>query len=154
MTRPLFWISVIAILYTYVGYPAAVRMLAGLRRLRVSTANITPRVSVVIACHNEANNIRARIQNLVECDYPADLLEIIIVSDGSTDFTPQIARRHASERARVVAYARQKGKATALNIGVGQASGEVIVFADARQWFEPDAIKQLVSNFADPRVGA
>jgi cellulose synthase/poly-beta-1,6-N-acetylglucosamine synthase-like glycosyltransferase len=129
-------------------------MLARLRRLTVFKSNITPRASIVIACHNEAANIRARIKNLLECDYPADLLEIIVVSDGSTDFTEQIARRCESGRAQVFAYDRQKGKAVALNIGVQQASGEIIIFADARQRFEPDAIRQLAANFADPRVGA
>lgn len=154
MTRLLFWISFAAILYTYIGYPVAVWALASLRNLKVSKANIIPRVSVVVACHNEASNIRARIKNLLECDYPADRLEIIIVSDGSTDGTPQIARNCDSSRARVLAYDKQQGKATALNRGVEQASGEVIIFADARQWFERDAIKVLASNFADSRVGA
>jgi len=107
-------------------------MLARLRRLTVSKLNITPRASIIIACHNEANNIRARIKNLLECDYPADLLEIIIVSDGSTDLTEQAVRRSASGRAQALAYDRQKGKAVALNLGVEQASGEIIIFADAR----------------------
>jgi biofilm PGA synthesis N-glycosyltransferase PgaC len=154
MIRPLFWISIASLFYTYAGYPVTVWLLGRLRNLRVSKADITPRISIVIACHNEASNIAARIKNLLESDYPADLLEIIIVSDGSTDFTPDIARRCASNRAQVIAYDLRKGKATALNIGSEAASGEVIIFADARQWFEADAIKVLVSNFADPRVGA
>jgi biofilm PGA synthesis N-glycosyltransferase PgaC len=154
MTTPLFWISIGALFYTYVGYPVAVCLLGRLRDLRVSKADITPRVSIVVACHNEANNIAARVKNLVESDYPADLMEIIIVSDGSTDRTPEAARRCAPGRARVIAYGRQKGKAAALNAGVEAASGEVIIFADARQRFEADAVKALVSNFADPSVGA
>jgi poly-beta-1,6-N-acetyl-D-glucosamine synthase len=154
MARLLFWISVAAIFYTYIGYPVAVWMLARLRKQTVSKSHITPRVSIVIACHNEANNIQTRIKNLFECDYPANLLEIIVVSDGSTDFTEQIARRCQSGRAQVFAYDGQKGKAAALNIGVQQASGEIIIFADARQRFERNAIRQLAANFADPRVGA
>ena len=154
MIRPLFWISIASLFYTYAGYPVAVWLLGRLRNLKVAKADISPRVSVVIACHNEASNIAARIKNILESDYPTELLEIIIVSDGSTDLTPDVARRCAANRAQVIAYDRQAGKATALNLGAEGASGEVIIFADARQRFEADAIKVLVSNFADPRVGA
>jgi biofilm PGA synthesis N-glycosyltransferase PgaC len=154
MIKSLFWISVVAIIYTYIGYPIVVWMLGRLRNLKVSKSAITPSVTVVIACHNEANNVGARIENLLVADYPAHLLEIAIISDGSTDLTPEMARRYASDRVRVIAYDERRGKATALNIGAEIASGEVIIFADARQWFEPDAIKELVSNFADARVGA
>src|ERR1044071_4177425 len=154
MIKSLFWISIVAIFYTYIGYPVVVWMLGRLRNLKVSKSAVTPRVSVIIACHNEASNIEARIKNLLESDYPARLLEIIIISDGSTDLTADIARRYVSNRVHVFAYAEQRGKATALNVGAEIASGEIIIFADARQWFEPDAIKELASNFADARVGA
>ena len=154
MIKSLFWISIAAILYTYIGYPVVVWLLGSMRNLKVSKSAVTPRVSVVIACHNEANNIEARIKNLLESDYPARLLEIVIISDGSTDFTADIARRYASNRVHVFPYTEQRGKATALNVGAEIASGEIIIFADARQWFEPDAIKELASNFADARVGA
>ncbi|HST21954.1 MAG TPA: glycosyltransferase family 2 protein, partial [Blastocatellia bacterium] len=154
MIKSLFWISFVAIFYTYIGYPVVVWLLGRLRNLKVSKSAVTPRVSVVIACHNEASNIEARIKNLLESDYPARLLEIIIISDGSTDFTADIARRYISNRVHVFAYTEQRGKATALNVGAEIASGEIIIFADARQWFEPDAIKELASNFADARVGA
>jgi cellulose synthase/poly-beta-1,6-N-acetylglucosamine synthase-like glycosyltransferase len=154
MIKSLFWISFVAIFYTYIGYPVVVWLLGRLRNLKVSKSAVTPRVSVVIACHNEASNIEARIKNLLESDYPARLLEIVIISDGSTDFTADIARRYVSNRVHVFAYTEQRGKATALNVGAEIASGEIIIFADARQWFEPDAIKELASNFADARVGA
>jgi poly-beta-1,6-N-acetyl-D-glucosamine synthase len=154
MIESLFWISVAAILYTFLGYPLAVWLLARMRKREVIKAGITPRVSVVIACHNEQNNIEARIKNIFDGDYPRDLIGIVIVSDGSTDFTAEIARRHTSDRVRLFSYEDQRGKATALNIGVEIATGEIIVFADARQSFEPGAIKELVANFADPSVGA
>ena len=154
MIESLFWISVAAILYTYIGYPVVVWMLARLRRREVLKADIFPSVSVVLACHNEQGNIEARIKNLLESDYPRDLLEIVIVSDGSTDFTAEMARRHVSDSIRLFAYEQQRGKATALNIGVEIAKGEIILFADARQSFEPSAIKELAANFADSSVGA
>ena len=151
MAKYLFWISIAVLLYTYIGYPVAIWLLARLRNLRVSKAPIAPRVSVVLACHNEEANIEARINNLLASEYPPELLEIVIVSDGSTDATAEIARRYQSVRA--LDYPERKGKAVALNLGVGSATGEIIVFADARQRFERDAIKEMVANFADPSVG-
>ena len=154
MLRLLFWFSITAILYTYLGYPLLVWLVARCRRRAVNKAAATPHVSVIIACHNEARRIEARLRNLLDCDYPSERLEIILISDGSTDLTADIARRFVSERVRVFAYERQMGKATALNVGVELATGEVIVFADARQRFEARAIRELVANFADPTVGA
>ncbi|HWX39958.1 MAG TPA: glycosyltransferase family 2 protein [Blastocatellia bacterium] len=150
----LFWFCTIAILYTYVGYPAGIWLLARLRRLKTARAPITPSVSVVLACHNEEANIAARLRNLAESDYPAGLLEIVVVSDGSNDRTVELANNCDLEHVRVVGYARLMGKAAALNIGVKIARGDVIVFADARQRFEPQAIRELVANLADPSVGA
>ncbi len=99
-------------------------------------------------------NVRARIENLLRCDYPPSLLDVIIVSDGSTDSTAEIARGFACDRVRAFAYEEWKGKAAALNVGVEMATGEIILFADSRQSFEPGAIRELVANFADPEVGA
>jgi len=154
MAKTLFWISAAAIFYTYIGYPVAVWLLARARNRKVSKSEMTPRVSVVIACHNEEANVRARIENLLRCDYPPSLLDVIIVSDGSTDSTAEIARGFACDRVRAFAYEEWKGKAAALNVGVEMATGEIILFADSRQSFEPGAIRELVANFADPEVGA
>lgn len=154
MVESLFWISIAAILYTYAGYPSLVWLLSRLRAREVHKAEVEPRVSIVIACHNEQDKIEGRIRNLLECDYPNELMEIVVVSDGSTDFTAEVARRFASNQINLLAYEGQRGKAIALNVGVEVAGGEIIIFADARQSFEPEAIKELVANFADPRVGA
>ena len=154
MIKSLFWLSVIAIIYTYLGYPAIVWLLARLTGSRVSRAPITPRVSVIIACHNEEKNIKARIENLLALDYPQDLLEVIVVSDGSTDLTAEAARGVLSDSVRVFSYEGRLGKASALNVGVEIASGEIIVFADARQKFDPRALKEIVANFNDGAVGA
>ena len=153
MWEILFWASISAIIYSYTGYPLLMSCLARLRRQGVHKSAITPSVSVVIACHNEAPEIEQRIRNLLQSDYPADLLEIIIVSDGSSDSTAEVARRFAGRRVRVFAYESRMGKAVALNIGVTMAGGEIVVFADARQRFEPQAIRRMVANFADAGVG-
>jgi len=150
----LLWISFAGILYTYVGYPIGIWVLGSVARQRVSRRAITPRVSVVVPCHNEEANVEARIKNIEASDYPAGQLEIILVSDGSTDRTVEAATSAGSPRTRVLATTERKGKAAALNTAIREATGEVIVFADARQRFAPRAIRQLVANFADSTVGA
>ena len=154
LAQLVFWIVAAALAYIYVGYPTVVWLLARLRPKTVAKAPITPSVSVVLACHNEAEVIQPRIENLLGADYPAASIEIVIVSDGSTDATNEMARSLVSDRVKLVELPERKGKAAALNAGVHQATGEVIVFADARQRFEPSAIRHLVSNFADPSIGA
>jgi poly-beta-1,6-N-acetyl-D-glucosamine synthase len=154
MIKIIFWFSLTAIFYTFAGYPLAVYLLARLGSRKVAKNYITPSVSVVIACLNEEKNIAARIENLLESDYPEELVEILVVSDGSTDDTVARAGHCRNDRVRVFHYPEQKGKPTALNLGIANAEGEIIVFADARQSFEAAAIKELVANFADRRVGA
>jgi poly-beta-1,6-N-acetyl-D-glucosamine synthase len=154
MIKIIFWFSLTAIFYTFAGYPLAVYLLARLRSRQVTKSYITPSVSVVIACLNEEKNIVARLENLLASDYPEELVEVIVVSDGSTDNTVAKVEGCDKDRVRVFHYAEQKGKPTALNLGIENAAGEIIVFADARQSFEAVAIKELVANFADQRVGA
>lgn len=115
--------------------------------------NITPFVSVVIAAHNEERNISKRLQNLLQQDYPRDMLEIIVSSDGSTDGTVKLAAGFADQGVIVTELTTSFGKAAALNHGLTMSKGEIIVFTDARQEFHSDAIKNLVANFADETVG-
>jgi biofilm PGA synthesis N-glycosyltransferase PgaC len=154
MIKILFWFCLTAIFYTFVGYPLAIYLLARLRSRKVAKSYITPSVSVIIACLNEEKNIAARIENLLQSSYPEELFEIIVVSDGSTDDTVEKVSRYAENRVRIFHYNERKGKPTALNLGIENATGEIIVFADARQSFETDVIKELVANFADQNVGA
>jgi biofilm PGA synthesis N-glycosyltransferase PgaC len=149
-----FWIALVLLVYLYVGYP----LIAWLRT-RVSPRwyqrePIVPLVTVVVVAHNEAATIVGRIQNLLALDYPADRLDVVIASDGSTDDTVARARSHVDARVAVRPFRRRRGKAAVLNDVVPSARGEIVVLADARQRFEPAAVKTLVSNFADPSVGA
>ncbi len=149
-----FWISALLLAYIYLGYPllAAVRARFTQRpRLR---APIEPFVSIVVVAHNEEDRIGARIENLMALDYPADRREIVIASDGSTDATVARARLYESRGVSVRSFAARRGKSAALNVVVPGLRGDVVLFADARQRFDPGTLRALVENFADPAVGA
>ncbi|HXW08856.1 MAG TPA: glycosyltransferase family 2 protein [Vicinamibacterales bacterium] len=151
-----FWASVFCVAYVYVGYPlllAAWSVVAGriVRKQRPREAGAAwPDVSVVLAARNEAARLRDRLTNLLGQDYPGHL-EIIVVSDGSSDDTAA-AVASFGDRVRLIELPRG-GKPRALNAGVAAARGELVVFADARQRFAPDAISHLAANFTDPAVG-
>ncbi|HZR22935.1 MAG TPA: glycosyltransferase family 2 protein [Vicinamibacterales bacterium] len=108
-------------------------------------------ISIVLAARNEGARLPARLDNLLSLDYPAEKRQIVVVSDGSTDNTMDVLARYAKD---VVAVSvPPSGKALALNAGLAHATGDIVVFADARQVFAPDALRELVAPFADPKVG-
>lgn len=150
-----FWVSVLGVGYVYVGYPALLAVWAAVRPLAIRTVTDRsaepPRVSIVMAARDEAARLPARIDNLRALDYPADRLEVIVVSDGSSDGTLDVLSRHGDLIQTLAAPAI--GKAAALNLAIAQASGDVLVFADARQMFAPDAVRALVAPLSDPAVG-
>ena len=144
----LFWVSLAALLWTHVGYPAAARMLATVRSRPVRKGDALPTVALIVAAHNEEVVIERRIENLRALDYPADKLDIVVTSDASTDGTDELAARAG---ARVVANTRG-GKVAAQNNAVRQTSGDVVAFTDANSTWAPDALRVLVRAFADPDV--
>lgn len=147
-----FWLSMFGILYTYAGYPAIVWMLARLRPRPWTSSPITPSVSIVLAVHNGAALLSRKIEHLLNLDYSA-IKEIIVVSDGSTDGTAELLARHRDPRLTSVILKEHSGKAVAVNAGLAQATGDVVLFVDIRPEIAPGAIQQLVGNFADPTVG-
>jgi cellulose synthase/poly-beta-1,6-N-acetylglucosamine synthase-like glycosyltransferase len=153
----LFWASVLAVAYVYAGYPLLLTLWARARRRSTPLAGVVtggaacPGVTVVVVAHNEAERLVGRIDNLLAQEYPADRRQIIVVSDGSTDDTAARVGRYGAA-VEFVAVPRG-GKALALNAGVARAAHDLLVFADARQRFAPDALRQLVAPFADPSIG-
>lgn len=157
MSTALFWSAVGLVVYTYAGFPLLVLARGALRGRPPGAADIEPRVSVLIAAHNEALSIGRKLENLIEVDYPRDRLEIIVASDGSQDATDEIVARYALSasskvRIRLLSLPRQ-GKAPALTAAAGSAEGDVLVFSDANSMFARDAIRRLVRPLADPEVG-
>jgi len=153
--KTIFWLSAAIIAYVYVGYPMLLAAWSWLvrrspRRLPIEAVNAWPSISIVLAARNEAGRLPGRLTNLLTIPY-GGRREIIVVSDGSTDDTAEVVRMFG-ERVRLVEVPAG-GKPLALNAGVAVATGEVLVFADARQEFSTDALQHLAANFADPQVG-
>jgi cellulose synthase/poly-beta-1,6-N-acetylglucosamine synthase-like glycosyltransferase len=150
------WICLAMVVYIYAGYPACVFLLARILRREVRKAGITPSVSVLISAYNEGGEIERTVQNKIAQDYPQDCLDVIVVSDGSTDRTDDIVGRMALRsggRIRLVRQEPRQGKTQALNTAIGHSSSEIVVFADANSLYAPDSIRSLMRNFADPSVG-
>ena len=140
--------------YILIGYPLllyAKPPKAG--RAVAKDLRYTPAVSAIVAVHNGGEFVGAKLESILELDYPRELLQIIVVSDGSTDATESIVRGFADRGVELLVLPRG-GKATALNAGLAVASGEILFFTDVRQLLEPASLRHLVANFADPSVGA
>ncbi len=148
------WVALCIVAYAYIGYPLLLMLWSRMKYRPILRSAIYPSVSVVIAARNESSRLAARVENCLQLYYPSDRLEVIVVSDGSTDETEHTIRRLDSARVCLVVLDRQMGKAAALNAGVAMATGDILLFTDARQRFAPDALMRLVSHFADPTVGA
>jgi biofilm PGA synthesis N-glycosyltransferase PgaC len=144
----------VLLVYVYAGYPLIALVRAKLRPRVTRCAPIEPTVTVIVVAHNEGARIESRIRNLLALDYPADRLEIVIGSDGSTDDTVERARRCAGGRVAIADFPSWRGKPAVLNDLATQARSEIILFADARQRFDGQVVRKLVRHFADPRVGA
>ena len=145
-----FWGALAGLAWTHAGYPLAAAAAARLRGRPVRRADRTPRVSVIVAAHDEEDVIGRRLENLLALDYPAESLEIVVASDASTDRTDEIASSFAP-RVRLV-RAPRAGKVAAQNVAVRATDAEIVAFSDANAAWAPDALRKLVRNFADPDV--
>jgi poly-beta-1,6-N-acetyl-D-glucosamine synthase len=152
--KGLFWVAVAVISYTYLGYPVWLWIRAKWRSHPVVASAYLPTVSVVMVLRNEELVLEDKLQNLRSLNYPEDQSQIVVFSDGSTDRTIEILSRYSGPlRLRVISTPHSRGKAAALNDAVLSAEGEIIIFTDARQKIENNAILLLLENFADPSVG-
>jgi cellulose synthase/poly-beta-1,6-N-acetylglucosamine synthase-like glycosyltransferase len=152
MKLVLFWTATAAIVYTYALFPLLL-VVRGWRRPRpYLEADVTPTVSLILAAHNEADNIAAKLENVLALDYPPERLQLLVASDGSDDGTNEIVAAYAARGATLLPLPRL-GKAAALNAAVAAANGDILVFSDANSIYAPGAIRALVRPFADPQVG-
>jgi cellulose synthase/poly-beta-1,6-N-acetylglucosamine synthase-like glycosyltransferase len=158
ISRVIFWVSAALIFYVFIGYPLLLFFLQFLFRRGVTKKNIEPSVSILVAAYNEASIIVAKVRNALALDYPSDRLEIVIASDGSTDDTARIIqsliKTEGLHRIRLLNYPENRGKLSVLNESIPQLQGDIVVFSDASSMLARDALRQLVANFADEKVGA
>lgn len=148
-----FWFSFLCCAATYVGYPMAVWFVGWVRPIWLRKEAIEPRVSVIISAYNEERHIRDKLVNTLALDYPKDKLEILVGSDGSVDATARIARELEGRGVRVLDFAENRGKTAVQNDCVAASSGEIMVFTDAASFLQAGALRTLLRNFDDPRVG-
>ncbi len=154
LAEAIFWGSLLFVAYVYLGYPIVLAVWSTLRRRPICRRCIEPTVSLIIAAYNEKQGIQRRIDNCLTLDYPKDKLEIIVSLDGPTDGTDILAKEYENAGIVILESLNHQGKAAALNRAMSVANGEIMLFGDARQIFAENTIRELVSNFADPQVGA
>jgi cellulose synthase/poly-beta-1,6-N-acetylglucosamine synthase-like glycosyltransferase len=139
-------------IYVLIGYPILLAIYAKLFPKPIRKGPLTPQVSVIVPVRNGARWVEAKIRSLLESNYPGELIDVLIVSDGSTDGTNELVRRNPDPRVRLLALP-PGGKAIAVSRGFENVTGEIVVLTDVRQEFDPDAIRHLTACFADPTVG-
>lgn len=149
----IFWASLGLIVWTHFGYPLFMGLFARLRSRPIAKAEIEPSVVLVVAAHDEEDVIGRRLENLLGLDYPAEKLEIVVASDGSTDRTNEIVAEVAAREPRVRLLACERGgKTPAQNRAVRETRSELLAFTDANTEWAPDALHKLARNFADEDV--
>jgi cellulose synthase/poly-beta-1,6-N-acetylglucosamine synthase-like glycosyltransferase len=157
MKAKLFWLSVGSIIYTYAGYPIILTLLAHLRpRPRpgpTDGAEPVPSLTLLIVAYNEEAVIARKLENSLALDYPREKLQILVVADGN-DRTPDIVRTYADRGVELDYSTERRGKMAAINRAIPQIRGELVVFSDANNLYEPGGLRHLIAPFADPTVGA
>ena len=146
-------VAVVVSLYILVGYPLLLRSWRSFGAPIAKDPEFRTTVSVLLAVYNGGAFIARKLDNLLTLDYPAELLDIVVVSDGSTDATDSIVESYAHRNVRLV-RAPHGGKPAALNVAMQHATGELLLFADVRQMYDPQALRHLVANFVNKTVGA
>jgi len=150
----IFWITLSLLFYVFAGYPMMIRFLASLvgNRHQVDESFL-PSVSIILSVYNEEEVIDEKIANFLDLDYPATMLEFVIVSDCCSDRTDEIISSYENERIRFLIQTERSGKTLNLNRGVAEARGEILVFTDANAIFDRDAVRKMVRHFADTGIG-
>jgi cellulose synthase/poly-beta-1,6-N-acetylglucosamine synthase-like glycosyltransferase len=154
LAQLMFWPSLALLLYVYFGYPLALALLRRLRRQPGAVdEDSLPSVSLIIPVYNEARVIDDKIRNTLALSYPAEKMQIIVVSDASTDGTNDIVSSHAGRGVELQVMPERTGKGAALNRGLQSAVNDIIVFSDASIMLDPEALREIVRPFGDGGIG-
>ena len=151
----LLFLMIFCVFFTYAGYAVLLRFLLLFKEKKISKKEYFPSVSLIISIHNEEKILEKKIHNSLALDYPADKLEILISSDGSSDRSIEIAEAYAKKdkRIKVFDYKGHNGKIFAINSTADRASGEILAFTDANAMLDVSSLKHMTENFADDSVG-
>jgi len=152
--QTLFWLLGGLVAYVYLGYPLLMAFLSKVRPAKpVRKGSLTPVVSLIIAAYNEEKTLKDKLDNCLALNYPREKLEVLVVSDGSTDATAEIAGNYAGKGVRLLSLPANQGKSSAQNTGVHESHGDILLFTDADVMLQPNAVRRIVENFADSDVG-
>jgi cellulose synthase/poly-beta-1,6-N-acetylglucosamine synthase-like glycosyltransferase len=154
VARIVFWFAALLLFYVYAGYPLLLAVVGMFVRRRRPDAGYCPHISVLIAAYNEEEAIERKIRQTLALEYPPEKLEVLVLSDCSTDGTDEIVNAFPDGRVRLVRMPERRGKTHAQNFGVQQAKGEIIVFSDATAIYQSKALLYLACNYQDASVGA
>jgi cellulose synthase/poly-beta-1,6-N-acetylglucosamine synthase-like glycosyltransferase len=149
----IFWTCSALLVYLYVLYPRLVRLLAARFTVPIARGPALPTITVIVTAYNEERSIVAKLDNLMRLDYPPALLQVLVVSDASSDGTERLAGNYDPPRVRVLRVEGRQGKTACQNAAAALATSEVLIFSDATTELERDAARRLVENLADPGVG-
>lgn len=150
----LFWLAVLFIIYTYLGYPLLVFLLSRLKPASIPRVEELPPVTLLIAAYNEEKVIAQKLENSLALDYPREKLQILVAADGSSDKTPDIVRQYEAQGVALSYAPERNGKMAAITRAMPLARGEVVVFSDANNMYDSQAIQALVAPYAEQKVGA
>jgi cellulose synthase/poly-beta-1,6-N-acetylglucosamine synthase-like glycosyltransferase len=148
-----FWSSVMALCYTYAGYPLLLALVSYLKPRKVQRREFETTVSIIITAYNEERDLADKLNNTLALEYPRELLEIIVASDCSTDRTDEIVRDYATHGVRLYRQPERLGKTAAQNAAVEMAHSEIILFSDATSLYQPNVLRAIMPAFADATVG-
>ena len=145
----IFWTSASLLAYIYVGYPMLIYIVGGMFPKPVRRGSVEPKVTVLITAFNEEASIHRKLENTLRIRYPADKLEILVASDGSTDQTDEIVRSFESRGVKLFRQEGRVGKTVTQNHAVAIATGDIILFSDATTTYREDVFDELLPSFAD-----
>src|SRR6266852_5598467 len=148
------WLAALALFYVYAGYPLLLALIGLFVRRRRPEPGYHPQISILIAAYNEEDAIERKIRQTLALEYPPDNLEVIVLSDCSTDRTDEIVAAFPDSRVHLLRMPERGGKTLAQNQGVKHARGEIIVFSDATAIYHSKALLYLACNYQDPAIGA
>ncbi len=150
----LFWGAFAILFYIYLGYPLLLLLVRAIKGITpIQQQDFEPHVTLIISAYNEAATIRAKIKNSLALVYPRDKLEILVVSDASSDETDQIVSKYAAQGITLLRMEQRGGKTLGLNHAVSIAKGDILIFSDANAFYDEKVVQKLVRNFSDQKVG-